>query len=109
MFFHKYNSFGYILEKRLSIVANYVIFKKRIIVMPFKQKIKRLEIQDMFLNISPVGWINSRQTRSDFSEKSNTVKSFLGVCYVSGETCSPPIEHCLRARLNHDPLSSLNI
>ncbi len=63
MFFHKYNSFGYILEKRLSIVANYVIFKKRIIVMPFKQKIKRLEIQDMFLNISSVGLFNSRQIR----------------------------------------------
>lgn len=59
MFFHKYNSFGYILEKRLSIVANYVIFKKRIIVMPFKQKINRLEKLDMLLNISPVGLINS--------------------------------------------------
>ena len=29
MFFHKYNSFGYILEKRLSIAANCAIFKKK--------------------------------------------------------------------------------
>ena len=38
MFFHKYNSFGYIVEKRLSIAASVTIFNKKIIVIPFKQK-----------------------------------------------------------------------
>ena len=57
MYFHKYNSFGYILEKRLSI--SHAVFKKGISRISYKQKINRGRTQDLFLNISPVELINS--------------------------------------------------